>query len=109
MFSNLGTLINTIIFGKKVGQDEFKNKYYNSKNNKKRWVIYFKKNDASSVPPEWQAWLTQTVDTPPSNTTKKHDWLIPHKPNVAENLNINDKYANNNQSNHLIYKPWKPK
>ncbi len=109
MFSNLGTLITTIFFGEKVGQDEFKNKYYNSKNKKKRWVIYFGKNDASSVPPEWQAWLTKTVNNLPSNTTKKHSWLISHKPNTTKNINMNDKYANNNHSSHLTYKPWKPK
>ena len=107
MFSNLGTLITTIFFGKKVGQDEFKNKHYNSKNNKKRWVIYFKKNDASSVPPEWQAWLTHTINKTPSNTPTNHNWMIPHKPNTAKI--INNKYASNNQSSHLIYKPWKPK
>jgi len=107
MLSNLGTLIITIFFGNKVGQDEFNNKYYYSKNNTKRWVIYFKQNDASSVPPEWQAWLTQTKNKPPSNTNKKHDWLISHKQNTVKNINNN--YANNDQLSNLIYKPWKPK
>ena len=43
----LGTKLKTIIFGKLVGNDEFGNKYYESKNGK-RWVIYAETIDVSA-------------------------------------------------------------
>ena len=65
MLNNLGTIISTFLFGKRIGEDNFGNIYYLNKNNK-RWVLYYKNNDASSVPPEWQAWLTFTVNDLPN-------------------------------------------
>ena len=47
----LGTLIHTLIFGNIVGKDQFGNKYYQNKNDSKRWVIYNGPVDASTVPP----------------------------------------------------------
>ena len=49
---NIGTIIYTWFFGKKVGVDEFKNIYYcNSKNfedlNSKRWVLFSDEIEAS--------------------------------------------------------------
>ena len=41
-----GTRLQTIFFGKLAGQDNFGNKYYESKNGK-RWVIYSDEIDAS--------------------------------------------------------------
>ena len=35
-----GTRLQTIFFGKFVGEDEFGNKYYENKKINKRWVIY---------------------------------------------------------------------
>jgi len=35
-----GTFLQTMVFGNIVGKDQFGNKYYQNKNDTKRWVIY---------------------------------------------------------------------
>ena len=57
----LGTRIQTIIFGKYVGQDSFGNKYYQSKSGK-RWVIYSGEIDATKIPNEWYSWIQFATD-----------------------------------------------
>ena len=52
----IGTKIQTIFFGKLVGEDSFGNKYYHSKSGK-RWVIYKDEIDASKIPNEWYSWI----------------------------------------------------
>ena len=52
----LGTKILTIFSGKFVGNDNFGNKYYESKSGK-RWVIYKNEIDASKIPNEWYSWI----------------------------------------------------
>ena len=47
----LGTRIQTIFYGKFVGQDSFGNKYYQSKSGK-RWVIYNGEVEASKMKKE---------------------------------------------------------
>ena len=108
MFSNIGTLINTALFGKKIGEDEFGNFYY--LNNNKRWVIYFKNNDASSVPPDWQAWLTYTLnDIPNKKNITKHKWQDNHQPNLT---GIDYMFQSSNKvkkKEKNIYSSWSPK
>ena len=79
----LGTRIQTIFFGKLVGEDESGNKYYQNKKGK-RWVIYSGEIDASKIPVEWYSWMHFT----PNKIEKKHDlnkynWQKPHKPNLT--------------------------
>ncbi|MDB9761888.1 NADH-ubiquinone oxidoreductase subunit NDUFA12 family protein [Alphaproteobacteria bacterium] len=98
MFNNLGTFISTKLFGKNIGTDNFNNFYYISKNknNKKRWVIYHKNNDSSSVPPEWQAWLTNTSkEIPNRKNVLRHNWQINHAPNLT---GLNNLYNKSNES-----------
>ena len=45
-----GTRLQTIFFGKFVGEDEFGNKYYENKKRKKRWVIYKGEIEATKIP-----------------------------------------------------------
>ena len=52
----LGTKIKTVLLGKFVGQDNFGNKYYESKSGK-RWVIYNGEVDSSKIPNEWFSWI----------------------------------------------------
>ncbi len=104
MFSKLGTLINTALIGKKVGNDKYKNTYYYSQNENKRWVIYYKNNDASSVPPEWQAWLTKTINNIPASDKLKYNWQIDHSPNTTGNIN-NLKDTNKVDK---LYNAWDP-
>ena len=112
MFNNLGTILSTKLFGKNIGKDSFDNFYYISKNknNKKRWVIYYKNNDASSVSPEWQSWLTSTSDEIPNiKNTLRHQWQIEHEPNLTglDNLYLN--YNKNLKKNKKYYSSWIPK
>jgi NADH:ubiquinone oxidoreductase subunit len=51
-----GTRLNTIFFGKLIGNDELGNKYYENKKGK-RWVIYANTIDASKIPVEWYSWM----------------------------------------------------
>ena len=53
----LGTRLQTIFFGKFVGEDEFGNKYYENKKRKKRWIIYKGEIEATKIPIEWYSWM----------------------------------------------------
>ena len=55
-----GTRLNTILFGKLVGEDNSGNKYYESKSGK-RWVIYNGEVEASKIPSEWYSWIHHTL------------------------------------------------
>ena len=111
MFNNLGTFLSTKLFGKNIGTDNFNNFYYISKNNKnkKRWVIYHKNNDSSSVPPEWQAWLTKTSkEIPNKKNVSRHTWQINHAPNLT---GLNNLYYKANQpldKYNKTYSEWTP-
>ena len=111
MINNLGTFLSTKLFGKKIGIDSFNNFYYISKNkkNNKRWVIYHKNNDASSVPPEWQAWLTNTTkEIPNKKNVLRHNWQIAHEPNLT---GLNNLYNKSNQpikKQIKAYSKWTP-
>ena len=64
----IGTRIKTFFFGKFVGEDNFGNKYYESKKGK-RWVIYADEIDASKIPIEWYSWMhfTSIISNFPSS------------------------------------------
>ena len=52
--------------GRLVGTDQFKNRYYQNRDGKRRWVIYAGTVEASRVPPEWHGWLHHTFVNPPT-------------------------------------------
>jgi len=79
----IGTFIYTLFKGKYVGSDEFGNKYYTNKNNKKRWVIYENKVESSKIPPEWHLWIHYTKDVLPSEKIKKFQWQKKHQENLT--------------------------
>ena len=59
--NNIGTIIYSLLNGKKIGQDQEGNKFYiHKKNKKKRWVLYKKQVDPTSLEIKWQTWLTET-------------------------------------------------
>ena len=105
MFSKLGTLLSTFLVGTKVGNDKYGNNYYSLRNGKNRWVIYYKNNDASSVPPEWQAWLTRTNNNIPKSDKLKYNWQIEHTPNATGSI----KAIKGNNKVQKIYNAWNPK
>ena len=58
--NSIGTILYSLIKGKKVGQDSQGNKFFVHKKNKnKRWVLYEKQIDPTSLEVKWQIWLTE--------------------------------------------------
>jgi NADH:ubiquinone oxidoreductase subunit len=85
---DIGTLINSFLFGKFVGHDKYGNSYYcNNKSNKtkeKRWVLYKGTKEASKIPSKWQLWLHHTSDHIPSEEqSESHFWQKPYRPNYT--------------------------
>ena len=79
-----GTLVTTWWSGNAVGKDDFGNRYYQSKDGKRRWVIYAGTVEASRVPPEWHGWLHHTFALPPTqDPPKRKVWEEPHQPNLT--------------------------
>lgn len=89
MGTNFGTWLFTKFNGEKVGDDRFGNTYYRlskpgSGARERRWVIYADDREASTVPPEWQGWLTHTLVDPPSEAPPvERPWIKPHQPNLT--------------------------
>ena len=76
----LGTFLNTLFFGKFVGKDEFGNKYYKNKHDK-RWVIYSSNIEATKITSDWFMWMHHTIDKIPNNNEKKYLWQKKHLEN----------------------------
>lgn len=84
----LATRFHTWRHGKRVGEDEAGNVYYeggtDSEGRTRRWVIYNGPVDASAIPPGWHGWIHHRVDTPPSaESYQPREWQIPHQPNAT--------------------------
>ncbi len=71
--ATIGTLLWSKRHGRKVGEDLSGNRYFESKDGKRRWVLYEGSNDASRVPAEWHGWLHHSHDGIPD------DYLPPVK------------------------------
>lgn len=90
--ATLGTLFTVGKRGRLVGKDEFGNKYYEDRTDKKsydkgrkrRWVIYKGYADASKIPPDWHGWMHYIYDTPPSEQPlPRKPWEKEHRPNLS--------------------------
>jgi NADH:ubiquinone oxidoreductase subunit len=74
--------------GRKIGTDRFGNTYFEAKTSQpiydrpRRWVLYAKGKEPTTVPPEWHAWLHHTVPTPLPET-KLYPWQQEHLPNLT--------------------------
>jgi NADH:ubiquinone oxidoreductase subunit len=80
----IGTQVWTARNGQKVGEDEQGNVYYQTKDAKRRWVIYNGESEASRVAPDWHGWLHFTWDQPPTKAPLKHKaWEKPHLENLT--------------------------
>ena len=105
----LGTLIYTRLFGKFVGNDDLDNRYYQSKDGKKRWVIYSSDCDASLISTEWYSWMHKTSNELPEIINNKKT-----RKKVVNNLNSTStaiaNHPNNSdkKSKYTDYIPWKP-
>lgn len=105
-------LLYVLLFAKKVGNDEFGNKYYTKKDilakRKRRFVIYKGKVEASKVPDIWDAWLRGTINYVPSNA-KPLPWQNHHTPNLSGTKHqYNPKLYNSSINSYNNYTPWKP-
>ena len=82
--ATLGTLFTTWFSGTYVGTDSFGNRYYQTRNAKRRWVLYAGTVEASRVPPDWHGWLHHTFRDPPTvRPPKLRPWEKPHVPNLT--------------------------
>lgn len=80
----LGTRLWTLRKGVKVGSDEFNNSYFETRDGKRRWVIFASDSEASRVPPQWHGWLHHSFDNRPGNDPlSSHPWELPHKENMT--------------------------
>ena len=80
----LGTQVYTSRHGRKVGQDAEGNTYYQTRDGKRRWVIYNGETEASRVPPDWHGWLHHTYAEPPTVAPlPRKGWEAPHQPNLT--------------------------
>jgi len=107
----IGTKLYTAFFGKKLGEDEFGNRYFTSKGGK-RWVMFNGIDEASKVPAEWHRWLHKTTNDLPSNISK-YDWEKPHLPNLSgtENAYLPTNHASRpgaKTANAKKYVAWNP-
>lgn len=83
-----GKTLNTQFYtwrkGQKVGEDGEGNVYYQTRDGKRRWVIYNGETESSRVSPEWHGWLHHTFDEAPSQAPlARKPWEIPHQPNLT--------------------------
>ena len=83
-----GATPNTVIWssrhGRRVGEDEQGNTFYQSKDGKRRWVIYNGEIEASRISPDWHGWLHHTFDAPPTDRPLPHkSWEKPHIENLT--------------------------
>ena len=83
-----GQTLNTQFYtwrkGVKVGEDEQGNMFYQTRDEKRRWVIFNGECDASRVSPDWHGWLHHTYKEPPTDKPLAHkSWEKPHKENLT--------------------------
>ncbi|WP_455478533.1 NADH:ubiquinone oxidoreductase subunit NDUFA12 [Bartonella sp. B10] len=87
-----GNTINTRFFtwcnGKRIGEDQFGNVYYEGGYHKdgypRRWVIYKDYSEASFIPPGWHGWIHHRCDIPPTQECyKPYKWEKPHVANMT--------------------------
>ena len=102
----LGTRIYTFIYGKFVGDDEYGNKYYESKSGK-RWVIYKGEIEATKIPNEWYSWIHFTRNKIENvHQLNKYNWQKNHKSNQTGTKDAYSPSKNKNATKKK-YTSWK--
>jgi NADH:ubiquinone oxidoreductase subunit len=82
--ATLGTLWTTWRQGRLVGADKFGNRYYQTADGRRRWVLYNGTVEASRVPPDWHGWLHHTFKEPPTLAPiAPKAWEREHVPNLS--------------------------
>jgi NADH:ubiquinone oxidoreductase subunit len=85
--SQVGTLLQTYVYGHEVGRDDFGNRYFRNRTatkgvRERRWVMYKGEPEASKVPAEWHIWLHHTADAPIPDSARM-EWQRPHIENMT--------------------------
>lgn len=83
-----GQTLNTQLFtwrkGVRKGEDDLGNVYYESRDAKRRWVIYNGEMESSRVSPDWHGWLHHTWnETPVDKPLARKSWEKPHQENLT--------------------------
>ncbi|MBU2982109.1 NADH:ubiquinone oxidoreductase subunit NDUFA12 [Lentibacter algarum] len=83
-----GSTINTQFYtwrkGTKVGEDAAGNTFFETRDGKRRWVIFNGEAEASRVDPDWHGWLHHTFKEPPTERPLPHKvWEKPHQENLT--------------------------
>lgn len=82
--STLNTQFYTWRKGRLVGEDEQGNRFYQTADGKRRWVIYNGEAEASRISPDWHGWLHHVYDEPPTKRPLRHKpWERPHQENLT--------------------------
>ena len=80
----LGTQLFTWRNGVKVGEDAQGNRFYETRDGKRRWVVFNGECEASRISPDWHGWLHHTYDAPPTEAPLTHKpWEKPHQENLT--------------------------
>ena len=80
----VGTRLLTARKGEFVGEDAEGNRFYRTRDDRRRWVVFNGESEASRVSPDWHGWLHRTFDEPPKDgALPKPDWVKPHVPNMT--------------------------
>ncbi len=105
-----GTFLYTIFFGKLVGKDEFGNRYYKNRKDK-RWVIYKGEVNASKITSDWYSWIHNISNNIPTEEKgqKKFSWQKSHKDNkTGTNESFKPNEISKDNKKFKKYESWKP-
>ena len=84
--SSIGTRLFTFFRGRLIGKDVDGRAYYEERSpggytrRIRRWVLYNRNDDPSSVPAEWWNWLHHSDDAP-LPVAVRQPWQLPFQPN----------------------------
>jgi NADH:ubiquinone oxidoreductase subunit len=99
--------------GKRVGEDEAGNVFYQTRDGKRRWVIFNGEAEASRVSPDWHGWLHHTWDEPPTEApVPRKSWQKPHQPNLTGTAEAYVPAGSLRRTNPVAradYEAWSPK
>ncbi|WP_439109939.1 NADH:ubiquinone oxidoreductase subunit NDUFA12 [Lentibacter sp.] len=81
-----GSTLNTQFYswrkGQPVGEDSQGNKFFETRDGKRRWVMFNGTVEASRVDAEWHGWLHHTYKEPPTKAPLvRKAWEKPHEQN----------------------------
>ena len=113
--NSIGTILYSLLNGKKVGEDKQGNKFYiHKKNDKKKWVLYKKQIDPTNLEVEWQMWLTK-ADTDRATIINRQSfkWQKNKKANLTGTIDSYHPVKNSDKEKEYLDKKnknsvWKP-